>query len=223
MRVLKYLKLLGLVAFLFSTPIQATIISVTGCTATCTITNTPPNPVTPDPNNGVLLLWNERQNITLTENLTVNRVFDTSASFIQDNGNGTYDILAGTIVSSHYIQWDPLLNSQGGTIAGTISATINLDSEVFAFITQDAQLFASDEALGLPGLDYNDFGLRGLEFGDTTSFVNNNTEINWTATSPGDWSRLITAFSPTAERKNIPEPSTFILCLIAIMQLFKRR
>ncbi|MDJ0805792.1 MAG: PEP-CTERM sorting domain-containing protein [Gammaproteobacteria bacterium] len=184
---------------------SATLVSITNCTGAidCVITTTPPNPVLPNPNDGILLTWDERQNVTLTEDLRVDRVFDPTADFITALGNGDFLIQAGTIVSSHYLQWDP-----GNGSSSTVSATINLDSQVFAFITADQNLFDSDDALGLPGLDYNDFRLRGLEGGDTTVFNGENTDIRWSAGSPGDWTRLITAYSPTA---SVPEPASLLL------------
>lgn len=178
-------------------PASATLVEVDPCSAVCTITATPPNPVSPDPNDGVLLLWNERQNVTLTEALAVDRVFDTGASFVSGSA-GNFMLAAGTVVSSHYVQWDPLGAS------GSVTATITADSQIFAFITSDAKLFASDDALGLPGIDYNDFTLRGLESGDATNFSGESVAISWTATSPGDWARLITAYSPAAD---VPAPA----------------
>ena len=113
---------------------NATLVSITNCTGAidCVITTTPPNPVQPDPNDGILLTWDEVQNITLIQDLRVDRVFDPTADFITDLGNGDFLIKAGTVVSSHYLQWDP-----GNGSLSTVSATINLDSQVFAFITSD--------------------------------------------------------------------------------------
>jgi hypothetical protein len=178
---------------------NATFVSLGACTGAndCIITDTPPNPVAPNPNNGILLAWNEVQNFTLTEALRVDRVFDPTADFITAIGSD-FLINAGTIVSSHYLQWDPGLGSNN-----RIETTISLDSQVFGFITADQNLFDSD-FLGLPGLDYNDFGLRGLESGDTTDFNGSNTDISWSASSPGDWTRLITAFSPGGEPPTEP-------------------
>ena len=203
------LMVVGLATSIFATAISAnaTLSSIVGCTGanSCDITTTPPNPIAPNPNNGILLAWDEVQNFTLLADLRVDRVFDTGASFISNAGGGDFFIAAGTVVSSHYLQWDPGLGS-----ASSVQATIVLDSQVFAFITSDQNLFDSDAALGLPGLDYNDFGLRGLEVADTTSFSGPNTAINWTASSPGDWTRLITAYSPAAASP-VPEPSTILL------------
>lgn len=167
------------------------IVDVTGANAG-TITTTPPNPITQNPNNGILLAWDEKQNVTLQEKLYVDRVFDPAASFIGSDSGGTF-ISAGTVVSSHYLQWDP------GNGSGTrVNATIKLDSQAFAFITADQKLFNSDVIVGLDNFDYADFNLRGLEGGDTTNFNGPDVDISWAAGSPGDWTRLITAFSPSA-------------------------
>jgi len=195
--------ILFLILISLPSTLQATLIELADCTGAvdCIITTTPPDPVVQNPNDGILLAWDEFQNFTLLQDLRVDRVFDESASFVEAIGSD-FLIKAGTIVSSHYLQWDP--NGAGAT--GSVEATIKLDSQVFAFITADQNLFDSD-FLGLPDLDYNDFSLRGLESGDTTVFNGTDVDIDWTASSPGDWTRLITAFSPAAVE--IPEPSTF--------------
>lgn len=139
---------------------NATLVAIDPCIGaiSCDITTTPPNPVERNPNEGILLAWDEVQNLTLAGPLRVDRVFDDTAAFISDAGGGDLFIAAGTVVSSHYIQWDP----GSGSLPG-VQATIQLDSQVFAFIIADQNLFDSDAALGLPGLDYNDFANRGLE------------------------------------------------------------
>lgn len=192
---------------------NATLLDFPSCNVTCTITSGGgiPNPVVQDPNDGILLTWDERQNVTLLADLPVDRVADATASFI-GGSSGSYYIKAGTIVTSHYLQWDP--SSQSGN---TVNARIHLDSEIFAFITADQKLFDSDAILGLPGIDYNDFNLRGLESGDDTTFNAgglglNYVDISWFASSPGDWTRLIAAYSPIAEqRAQAPEPGTLAI------------
>jgi len=208
-----------------SSPLWGTLVSinVTNTGPTSQITTNPPDPITPNPNDGVLLGWDEMQNVTLTSNLTVDRVFDPLAPFVIDNGNGTYDLAAGTVVSSHYPQWDP-----GNSSGNTVEATISLDSQVFAFITSDSLLFGSDATLGLPGLDYADFSNRGLESGDTTVFNGPDVDIDWRATSPGDWTRLITAYSPGGDPDpSVPEPSAIglmgVTLLFAMLGLRRRR
>ncbi|MGF1689106.1 hypothetical protein L4C36_20890 [Photobacterium japonica] len=209
--------------FAVSFSAQATLVSIDNCAGnvssgpavSCEITETPPAVITKNPNNNKLLAWDEVQNHTLTEPLRVDRVYDPNASFISDAGNGDYFIATGTIVSSHYVQWDPK-NS------GSISADIVLDSQVFAYVTSDANLFASDSALALPGIDYNDFTLRGLEGGDSTLFDGVSTAIAWNASSPGDWTRLITAYSPAAEIAE-PAPLPLFLASIFLITLSRRR
>jgi hypothetical protein len=185
---------------LLAAPASATLVgfrNVSGANS-AQITTSPPNPVAENPDDGILLGWNERQNVTLTSDLKVDRVFDATAPFVEAVSGG-FVIKAGTIVSSHYLQWD-----SGNGSSERVDATIELDAQAFAFITADQKLFDSDAVLGLPGLDYNDFGLRGLENNDTTEFNGPNVDISWRALSPGDWTRLITAFSPAAA----PELST---------------
>lgn len=185
---------------------NATMIDITPCSGavSCTVTDTPPAVVSANPNDGVLLGWDEVQNYTLTTDLYVDRVFDPAASFVEVSGSG-YIIKAGTIVSSHYLQWDP-----GNGSSGTVEATINTDSQIFGFITSDQALFDSDAYLGLSSVDYNDFTLRGLESGDYIAFNGNSVDIRWSASSPGDWTRMITAYSP-AGVSEVPVPAAALL------------
>ena len=201
---------------------HATLLGYTNCSGAIECLIAPdqiplPNPIVQNPNNNLLIGWDEVQNYTLTSDLRVDRVADPLASFVGHDGSG-YFIKSGTIVSSHYFQWDPASGSK------TVNATLQFDSAIFGFITSDANLFASDAQLGLPGLDYADFGLRGLENGDTTNFApggdNRLVDISWTASSPGDWTRLITAYSPAAA---VPEPSTLALFGASLLGFACRR
>lgn len=222
-----YLGVLAAVGLLVSPLASATFIGATSCTGAIScqgpdLTYPIPNPVTQNPNNGVLLIWDERQNVTLEADLPVDRVADPTADYVGGTA-GNYYIKAGTIVSSHYVQWDPL---PGGS--STVDAILRFDSAIFAFITADAKLFGSDDALGLAGINYNDFSLRGLENGDTTEYPfapsdYSYVQVNWTASSPGDWTRLITAFSPTAASVPLPAPLWLLLAGVAMLARHRRR
>ncbi|MEM1316340.1 MAG: hypothetical protein AAGI51_17420, partial [Pseudomonadota bacterium] len=172
---------------------EATLKRILHCqgASACVIAETPPALVRPDPNDGLLLTWNERQNVFLEEDLPVDRVADPEADYVLRK-NGRWHIAAGTIVSSHYVQWDP------AEPVGAVRAVIEADSPILAFITDTFGLIRTDALLGHPQVDYNDFLLRGLEETDAAWFDGAGVGILWLASSPGDWARLITAYSPGA-------------------------
>jgi hypothetical protein len=217
-----------LAAFIFgiSFNTHATLLSISPCVITtanayseCLITTPPPPAVIQaDQNTDKLSAWDEVQNFELTEKLYVDSVFNSGDPIVGMDLGGTF-LKAGTIVSSHYVEWDP---------SGTkrVEATITTDSEIFAFIFTDNNLFTSDEFLGLPGLDYNDFAFRGMEAGqDTIAYNGNSADINWSASNPGDWARMITAFSPGGISP-VPVPAAvwlFGTALIGLVGFSKRK
>jgi len=210
-----------LLSCLLTTTSQATLIQIHNCTGAqqCIITTAPPNPIIANPNNNLLLAWDEVQNLLLIEDLMVDRVFDDTVSFVESVNRDNYLIKAGTIISSHYFQWDPSPKRNK-----TVSATIQLDSQVFAFITSDNNLFNSDVFLGLLGLNYADFRLRGLEKNDITNFNGPNVDISWKAGKPGDWARLITAYSPSGNNavpQQVPEPNLLMIFAMALLIIVK--
>jgi PEP-CTERM motif len=114
---------------------------------------------------------------------------------------GTSPIPAGTTVASHYVFFDP-----GPT--QNIVGTVNFDSDVLAIITSTARLAASD-FLANTGINYLNPGDRGLEAGDSVTISGARQILfDTTASSPGDYVRVLTTFSPTAAT---PEPGSLAL------------
>ena len=182
-----------------SVPATATIISgnVTGGTAqtaggtfvklTIPLSNLfgPPNSVGNDnfqsPN---LFGFDEDQNILLASPLTVDV--------------GTSPIAAGTTVASHYIFFDPGPSQH-------IIGTVNFDSDILAIITSTGTLADSD-FLARTGVNYLNPAARGLEPGDSVTISGSRQILFDTfASSPGDYVRVLTAFSPAA---GVPEPGS---------------
>jgi hypothetical protein len=150
----------------------------------------PPNSVGDDtfqsPN---LFGFDEDQNIVLLAPLVVDV--------------GSSPLPAGTTVASHYIFFDP-------GPAQSIIGTVDFDSNVLAIITSTTNLAASD-FLANTGVNYLNPTLRGLEPGDAVT-ISGPQQIMFdvTASTPGDYVRVLTAFSPSAA---IPEPGTAVLML----------
>jgi len=163
----------------------------------------PPNSVGNDtfqsPN---LYGFNEDQNILLAAPLVVDV--------------GSSPIPAGTVVASHYIFFDPGPAEQ-------VIGTVNFDSDVLAIITSTGNLAASD-FLANTGVNYLNPGARGLEPGDSVTISGPRQILFDTfASSPGDYVRVLTAFSPAAAAS--PEPgsvSLFALGFAALLALRTR-
>ena len=200
LRTLSNLFLTLWLASITSLSVQATIISgvVTGGTAltaggtfvklTPPLLNLfgPPNSVGNDnfqsPN---LFGFDEDQNILITAPLTANV--------------GLNPIPAGTIVASHYIFFDP-----GPT--ERVVGTVTFDSDVLAIFTSTGTL-ADTDFLANTGVNYLNPTNRGLEAGDSVTISGPQSILfDTTASSPGDYVRVLTAFSPAAVE--VPEPRT---------------
>jgi hypothetical protein len=206
----------ALLIFTLSVPATADIISgsVTGRTAqtaggtfvklTVPLSNLfgPPDTVgndnfqSPD-----LFGFDEDQDILLTAPLTV----DVGAS----------PIPAGTIVASHYIFFDPGPTEQ-------VIGTVDFDSDILGIVTSTADLAASD-FLANTGVNYLNPTNRGLEAGDSVTISGSQQILfDTVASSPGDYVRVLTAFSPAGA---VPEPSsvTLLLSVLVLTALLLRK
>jgi hypothetical protein len=126
--------------------------------------------------------FDEDQNIVLTSPLQVDLLAST--------GNSG-SLAAGTTVASHYLFFDPGPSRH-------IVGTVDFDSAVLAVITSTANLAASD-FLAQTGVDYLNPRLRGLEARDVVTITGlQQIEVDFRASSPGDYIRVLTDFSPGA-------------------------
>jgi hypothetical protein len=148
--------------------------------------------------------FDEDQNILLTAALTVDV--------------GANPIPAGTTVASHYIFFDPGPSQH-------VIGTVNFDSDVLAIITSTTHLAASD-FLANTGVNYLNPGNRGLEAGDSVTISGAKQILfDTSASSPGDYVRVLTAFSPGAAPAS-PEPAGLILVgggLVTIAAILRRQ
>ena len=208
----------AVMGLMYAMPVGATIISgtVTGGSAkaaggtfvklTVPLANPfgPPNSVGNDnfqsPN---LFGFDEDQNIVLAAPLTVDV--------------GSSPIPVGTTVASHYIFFDPGPAEQ-------VVGTVNFDAPVLAILTSTGTLAASD-FLAKTGVNYLNPTLRGLEAGDSVTISGPNQILFDTfASSPGDYVRVLTAFSPGAA--TAPEPGGLALLasgLAGLMRIARKK
>jgi hypothetical protein len=129
--------------------------------------------------------FDEGQNIDITVDLAVNVLADGLGG-----GGGAGIVPMGSTVASHYIFFDPVSANQTGTVT--------FDSDIFGIITSTANLAASDFLINT-GVTYLNPGLRGLEAGDHATITGLRTiNVSWSASSPGDYIRVLTDFSPGA-------------------------
>lgn len=129
--------------------------------------------------------FDEDQNIKLTTALNVDILADGKGGGI---GAGVIEL--GKTVASHYIFFDPTSGSQTGEVT--------FDSDIVGIITSAKNLAASD-SLANTGVTYQTPGLRGLEKSDHVYITGPRTiRVNWKASSPGDYIRVLTEFSPGA-------------------------
>lgn len=109
-------------------------------------------------------------------------------------------IPAGTKVNSHYVFFDPQPNR-------SVIGGVTFDGAILAVYSSTAQLLATDALFGRPGVTYLNPAARGLEAGDTFGVVGNVLSVRWTASTPGDYVRVITLAA-------VPEPQAWAMLLL---------
>jgi hypothetical protein len=151
-----------------------------------------------------LFAFDEDQNIVLLTDLTVDQV---NAGLGPTVVSGL-DILAGVTVASHYVFFDPI----GTTLQ---RGNVTFDAEIVGVASSTGTMAASD-FLANSGVTYLSPTLRGLEAGDSVSFVGQTLFVDWTASSPGDYVRVFTLRSPGAD---VPVPAAGLLLLTGMAGL----
>ena len=137
--------------------------------------------------------FDEDQNITLGAALAVDVV-----------ASGSSPLAAGTTVASHYVFFDPT--------NGEVDGFVDFDAEVLAIVTSTGLLIGSD-FLANTGVNYLSPAARGLEQGDSVTISGpNQIHFHTFASTPGDYVRVLTAFSPGA----LPEPASTVLVGLAL-------
>lgn len=145
-------------------------------------------------NDPTLYAFNELQDVTLGNDLFV------------DGGS----ISAGTRVNVHYVFFDP----DGPSRA---VGDVTFDGDILGVMSSRFLLVASD-FLRAPSTNYNSpFSiLRGLESNDAYAFLDDKLFVDFRASSPGDYIRVVTT---------VPIPPAIILFFSALVSLtlFRRR
>ncbi len=151
--------------------------------------------------------FDEGQNIAISTNINVDILAD---------GSGSGVVASGSTVASHYIFFDPQSNSSQ-------IGSVSFDSNILGVITSSTNLAASDFLINT-GVTYLNSTLRGLEGGDAVTITGLQTiSVNWTASTPGDYIRVLTTFSPGASVVPVPAAVWFfgtgLLSLLSISRL----
>lgn len=196
---------LAALSFSFSSPLAHAAITGGGVTtgapgaAFTEITPQPGDAIGPDAfNQPDLLGFNEQQGLVLSEDL-----------FIRNNRS----IPAGSIISSHYIVFDP-------ADASAIDGFVLFDEPIVAVIRAGRGINNTSDDVGLPGLVYTVGRAIGPDEEDRVRADRGDPmRLNFTAGAdvPGDQVRVLTGFV-------VPEPSTAVgLWLGTLVVLGPRR
>ena len=180
---------------LWTGPVSAAIIS--GPDIISPPTTLGPNPFGQDR----VVAFYEQQNVALGQNVDLGRKAARKVSLARgSSGKPSRTVEAGTVVSSHYVAYDP------SGVART-SMTIEFDSEIIGVVVGDRRLVLTD-FLGADGVDYKKFRFRSREPRDRYKIGadGKSVTIKLRANSPGDHFRIITAGRDTPPPPPPPPP-----------------
>ena len=105
----------------------------------------------------------------------------------------------GTVLNSHYVEWDPSLEGRGRA-----DITVTFDGPILGVIVARQGLVATDAEFGADHVEYRNDGPRGLEQpGDTFTIAGNTISLNVFARAP-DGFRVFTLAAPAAP---VPVPA----------------
>lgn len=170
-----------------------------------------------DPN---LYAFDEAQNVTFDEMLSYEYGADNVGGELNNSGaiNKNSGTLAGdgtTLYASHYVFFDPLNTTR-------IRGRIDFDAEIVAVFTSKNSLDASDIFLN-NNVNYLSPALRGLEFQDVPiDVVGNSLYIDFQASTPGDFIRVLTLES-SGPVNSVPEAPALGLMMLSLAMLFVSR
>lgn len=163
--------------------------------------------------------WDEKQNYTLTQNLVVD-ILNPGTYTSSNYTVNSFSLLAGTVVSSHLLFFDPQATH-------TRTARFEFDSDIIGLIVESGNSNATDkffqsDYLGNVNTVYpaSHYAARGIEFGPESITLEvglRHLAVTLEASNPGDQIRVITAASP------VPEPGTMALlgfCLLGLRGVF---
>jgi len=160
--------------------------------------------------------FDEEQNVEFGEDGEIRVDILPSADIPFLGGRLTQD--DSSVVASHYIFFDPEDSTR-------INGTVNFDSDILGIITSTEKLAESD-FLANTGVTYLNPSARGFEAVDSVRVLadGRSLQVNLQASSPGDFFRVLTTFSPGAdgdpaddEPTAVPEPGTLGLLALGLL------
>jgi hypothetical protein len=152
--------------------------------------------------------FDEEQNVSFSSDLNVDLLAGSGGSGVLRPEDVT-----GSIVASHYLFFDPGPSTN-------LLATAKFDADILAIMWSRNTLDDSD-FLANTGVTYLNPTLRGFESPDSVELLSDRElEFRASASTPGDYFRVLTEFSPRAE---VPLPGTLLLLVPGIAGLLLAR